>query len=174
MKKHKKKKKSEEIQLNLAAMLDMAFQLLTFFILTFRPTPMEGQLAVNLPPPVAITDPNQKKPEVESSEEGSGVNPFETLNMYVTANSEGEATEIRVGKRTLSRGRLDERQLSALSRSLGEFFALTPYERVQIIADGKLHYGELMKVIEICTRQKLTSGEMLHKISFVQQDEVQN
>ena len=27
----------EEVELNLAAMLDMAFQLLTFFILTFRP-----------------------------------------------------------------------------------------------------------------------------------------
>lgn len=173
MSRRHKRKKGEEVQLNLAAMLDMAFQLLTFFILTFRPSPVEGQLAVNLPPPVAITNP-QDKPKEDATGDGAGINPFETLNMYVNANAEGEVTEIRVGTRTLSRGRLDERQVGSLSRSLGEFFALTPYERVQIIADGKLHYGELMKVIEVCTRQKLTNGEMLHKISFIQQDEVQN
>ena len=34
-------------------MLDMAFQLLTFFILTFRPAPIEGQISLRLPPPAA-------------------------------------------------------------------------------------------------------------------------
>ena len=33
-----------DVELNLASMLDMAFQLLAFFILTFRPSPIEGQL----------------------------------------------------------------------------------------------------------------------------------
>ena len=40
---HRKKNAQEEVELNLAAMLDMAFQLLTFFILTFRPPPVEGR-----------------------------------------------------------------------------------------------------------------------------------
>ncbi len=40
---HKKKKRKQgEVELNMASMLDMAFQLLTFFILTFRPPPAEG------------------------------------------------------------------------------------------------------------------------------------
>ena len=34
-------------------MLDMAFQLLTFFILTFKPAPVEGQVDLKLPPPRA-------------------------------------------------------------------------------------------------------------------------
>src|SRR6187401_3285470 len=55
MSRRHKKKKSEEVQLNLAAMLDMAFQLLAFFILTFRPSPVEGQLLLNLPPPTPVT-----------------------------------------------------------------------------------------------------------------------
>jgi biopolymer transport protein ExbD len=37
----KKKRNQGEVELNLAAMLDMAFQLLTFFILTFKPAPVE-------------------------------------------------------------------------------------------------------------------------------------
>ncbi len=43
------------MELNLAAMLDMAFQLLTFFILTFRPAPVEGQILLRMPPPQPVT-----------------------------------------------------------------------------------------------------------------------
>ena len=39
MRRKKKSRGKEEVELNLAAMLDMAFQLLAFFILTFRPSP---------------------------------------------------------------------------------------------------------------------------------------
>ena len=49
----KKRRSQSEVELNLAAMLDMAFQLLTFFILTFRPAPIEGQISLRLPPPQA-------------------------------------------------------------------------------------------------------------------------
>ena len=45
MRRHKRRKRNQgDVELNLAAMLDMAFQLLTFFILTFRPSPVEGQV----------------------------------------------------------------------------------------------------------------------------------
>ena len=39
----KKHKSNDEVELNLAAMLDMAFQLLTFFILTFKPAPWKAR-----------------------------------------------------------------------------------------------------------------------------------
>ena len=53
---HKKKQRKQmECELNLAAMLDMAFQLLTFFILTFKPAPVEGQIDVRMPPPKPVT-----------------------------------------------------------------------------------------------------------------------
>ena len=42
-------------------MLDMAFQLLTFFILTYRPPPTEGQIYLRLPPPEGVAaQPGQK------------------------------------------------------------------------------------------------------------------
>ncbi len=37
-------------------MLDMAFQLLTFFILTYHPMPTEGQFLMNLMPASPATD----------------------------------------------------------------------------------------------------------------------
>ncbi len=45
-----------EVELNLASMLDMAFQLLAFFVLTFHPSPIEGQLSLHLPPAVPVTN----------------------------------------------------------------------------------------------------------------------
>jgi biopolymer transport protein ExbD len=40
-----------EPDLPITPMLDMSFQLLAFFIMTFRPTPTEAQIAMAFPPP---------------------------------------------------------------------------------------------------------------------------
>jgi biopolymer transport protein ExbD len=52
---HRRKKKRRiqgDVTLNLAAMLDMAFQLLAFFIITYHPPDVEGDIRLRLPPPV--------------------------------------------------------------------------------------------------------------------------
>ena len=41
---------TEDVELNVTAMLDMAFQLLAFFVLTFKAPPGEAQIYLNLPP----------------------------------------------------------------------------------------------------------------------------
>jgi biopolymer transport protein ExbD len=49
---HKKRKKAPdyfEPDLPITPMLDMSFQLLAFFIITFKPAPTEGQIALALP-----------------------------------------------------------------------------------------------------------------------------
>ena len=38
------------VEVPITPMLDMAFQLLTFFILTYHPMPVEGQFVMNLLP----------------------------------------------------------------------------------------------------------------------------
>lgn len=44
--------KTDEVEpdLPITPMLDMSFQLLAFFIMTFKPAPTEGQIAMKLPP----------------------------------------------------------------------------------------------------------------------------
>ena len=55
MLKYKKKPRSQgDVELNMAAMLDMAFQLLAFFILTFRPSAVESQVSLRMPPAKAL------------------------------------------------------------------------------------------------------------------------
>jgi hypothetical protein len=48
---HKHKNATEDVQpdLPITPMLDMSFQLMAFFIFTFRPAPTEGQIAMALP-----------------------------------------------------------------------------------------------------------------------------
>src|SRR5262245_38013148 len=45
----RRRRSAEGVEINLAAMLDMAFQILVFFILTFSPMPIESQIAAMLP-----------------------------------------------------------------------------------------------------------------------------
>ena len=56
-----------EPDLPITPMLDMSFQLLAFFIFTFRPAPPEGQIALALPKdeggaPVGVPSPTDDKP----------------------------------------------------------------------------------------------------------------
>ncbi|NBY02570.1 MAG: hypothetical protein EBQ87_11400 [Planctomycetes bacterium] len=49
MSKHKNEEPSPEVILPITPMLDMAFQLLTFFIFTYNPSGLEGQFDLSLP-----------------------------------------------------------------------------------------------------------------------------
>lgn len=162
----RRKKSSDAVQLNLAAMLDMAFQLLAFFILTFRPTPVEGQLALNLPPPVPV----EIKQENSSSQSTSDAFKPEALNVFVHSNAAGEATQVRVGLNTIVNGALDDAGLQKLNQQLGLLFGEQGvlFDRIQISIDGRLHYNELMRIVDVCTQQKMPDGTNLNKISFIE------
>ncbi len=95
MRRHKKARGHEEVSLNLAAMLDMAFQLLAFFILTFRANPVEGQINLNLPPPVPVAPQNELKPD--EREFGLGEVSAKTLTITIVAAGNGQVASVSVG-----------------------------------------------------------------------------
>src|SRR5689334_13375278 len=58
---HKRKAESApEVELPITPMLDMAFQLLTFFVFTYHPSALEGQMELTLP---AAGEAQAAKPE---------------------------------------------------------------------------------------------------------------
>ena len=61
-KRHRQGTEAVEPDLPITPMLDMSFQLLSFFIMTFKPAPTEGQIAMTLPrdegSPTSITFPS--------------------------------------------------------------------------------------------------------------------
>lgn len=162
MGRRKKKKGGEAVELNLAAMLDMAFQLLTFFILTFKPAPVEGQIAQRLPPPQAVAGKTDSKPAGDNDKTSDAPAPVSTLLISVFSDPQtGDIAGMAIGENGVT--------LKDLDGKLKEIFAAnTPFEQVLIQVHQDLMYDKLMKVIEICAKQKLPDGSKLSKLSFVE------
>ncbi len=168
MRRKRKKRDSESVELNLAAMLDMAFQLLTFFILTFRPAPIEGQLVLQLPPPLPVTDVETQQQEQTGS--GGGEAGLKSLIITVDADSGGNVSSLKVGFGMLFKGPANESNLHKLDQRLRDAFTLYAgsFEQVLIRAAPALHYGELMRIVDVCMQQKLADGTNLQKVSFAE------
>jgi biopolymer transport protein ExbD len=156
----------EEVELNLAAMLDMAFQLLTFFILTFKPAPVEGQISIRMPPPQAIAEqgdvpPGWKPPGTDL------LKGFNTLAINLVADEGGKLSRIDVAQQKVT---VDDR-LKMFSAELDKKLNVenSPFDQVVISVPTKLHYSELMRVMGVCSRQTLGGDphNKLTKLSLV-------
>jgi len=160
-----KKKKPGDVELNLAAMLDMAFQLLTFFILTFKPAPVEGQVNLRLPPPLPVTKVVGGQSAGDNAQNTNPVQGLNTLLITVFSNNNGTVRQIGVGESQMG-------NVAALERKLNEIFAeKTAFDQVVIQAGSNLTYEGLMSVVDVCTRQKLPDGSPLSKLSFAEAGE---
>ena len=165
MGRHKKKHKgSETVELNLAAMLDMAFQLLTFFILTFKPSPVEGQINLKLPPPQPVAG---MKNAAKAGDNEANKDPVQNLNSLIVtifSTPGGRLATMSVGEANVAGvTALDGRLKQVLGPESGASF-----DQVILQVASKLKYDELMKVVDVCTKQTLANGEKLTKLSFVE------
>jgi len=160
----KKKRKQEDIELNVTAMLDMAFQLLTFFILTFRPAPVEGQVLLRMPLPQPVAGVRSGETAGNNAQNPNPLAELNTLVISAVANDTGSLRQLAVGETTMSNS------LSALDSQLGKLLGDEgiAFDQVIIQVDSRLRYDALMQVIDVCTRQKLPSGEPLTRLSFVE------
>jgi biopolymer transport protein ExbD len=160
------RRKSSDVKLNLAAMLDMAFQLLAFFVLTFKPDPAEGQIQLRLPPPEAVKAANANAQAGQDKDNTNPIEGIETLVISVFSNGDGSIQSIQVGDGEVGKSPL------GLETRLGKIFDKDnqdiPFKQVIMQVGSKLRYDELMRLIDVCTRQELPSGEKLTKLSFVE------
>ena len=153
--------RQEGVQLNMAAMLDMAFQLLAFFIATFKPMTIEQQIALKLPPPERIKSeaPSQAKPNE------SVIELLTTMRIGLEATPDGNLASITF---------LDD---SARAKDLNDFVGklqtriaankTTPIQQMIVEIDPRLNLQWTMEVLEKCRGQKLPDGKELTKISPV-------
>ncbi len=80
--------RSQEVEIPITPMLDMAFQLLTFFILTYRPAPTEGQFSMNLLPAAAATAITKEQPKEQTTTSVDA--ELRTLKTVLTAGDGGK------------------------------------------------------------------------------------
>ena len=141
MRKRRHVRRAEEPTVQIAPMLDMAFQLLTFFILTYHPMPSEGQFVMNLLPPQPATAIGADAP----TEAASDTLPasLRTLPTVLRAGAGGLLAEINVGEQTIPT------DPAALEKELDKYFQDPdlPFDQTLLRVDPNLKYSELMKVI---------------------------
>jgi biopolymer transport protein ExbD len=159
----RKRRAQGEVELNLAAMLDMAFQLLTFFILTFKPAPVEGQLSLRLPPPQAIARVRGGQAAGSDMQNQNQVAGVESLVVSVLAAPDGRIGTLVIGEKPVG-------GLAGLDEGLKRFISdpSSQFDQVVIQVGAQLKYEELMQVLDVCSRQKLADGKPLTKLSFVE------
>jgi biopolymer transport protein ExbD len=154
---HKKKKKEENIEIPVTPMLDMAFQLLTFFILTYHPSPSEVQFVMNLMPAAPATDFRAQSPAEATVTNPNIPTAVRTLPTLLRAGEGGT-----LGRVTL--GEIDIQGMEALKNELKSILEdpTLAFDQAKIMVDPDLRYSELMQVIDVFSALKVT------KISFAE------
>ncbi len=177
----KKHHSDEDVTLNVTAMLDMAFQLLAFFILTFRPPPGEDQIYLKLPPaqPVAGMTGTQKA-GADDTKDAKDVKTTKSLTVNLDDQNSGSITDVAVGIPTVSMKRVDPPSMNELEKELRGYFrakdendtggqkgnAQGDYEQVVINASPTMRWEEIMKVIDLCTKFTTVKTDKLPAVSL--------
>lgn len=164
MSRRKVNRSSEGVEVPITPMLDMAFQLLTFFVLTYKPVPTEGQFLMNLLPVQPVTAmsadvPDQGNPSSELPA------ALRTLPTILRSDQAGNLVLIKVGENEVP---------NEPSRLENELFNLfkdpdLPFDQTLIKVDSKLRYSELMKVINAFSNAFVRSKKD-PKLSFAELD----
>ena len=138
-----------EPELPITPFLDMSFQLLAFFVLTFRPMPTEGQLPLILPP------------EDGSPSQAAPLNPDPTqpneLIYQVFANDQGQIVSIvasdPTGERTIAEGdnlKAYNEELQAKAEQYKTDDGKLP--KLQLQLGEELNYEYMIRLIDIAKR----------------------
>ncbi len=153
----KKKRAEESVEIPITPMLDMAFQLLTFFILTYHPMPSEVQFGMNLMPAA----PSMKIGETAPSEAVPDNSLPAMLTTLPTILHAGEGG--RLGRVTINE--VEVNGMTALRKELKSIKddPNLAFEQALIKIDPNLKYSELMQVIDVFHSlgvRKISFGEL--------------
>lgn len=140
----------EEVMFPVTPFLDMAFQLLAFFILTFRPPSNETRLELYLPTaPAALPQSPRGQVQAPSPDDPD----LETdLVVRAEAGPGGEIATLKLGETPLS-GTAD---LESRLRSYAALLNGRPL-RVRLEAPDSIRYGEAARLIGSCSAAGVSS-----------------
>jgi biopolymer transport protein ExbD len=126
-----------KVEIQMTPMIDVVFQLLVFFLFTFRIRPVEGEIAVTMPPA-----------EAGAAREAQEVLPPERLLIRLRAGADGRLADILLEEKAVGT------DLGALHRLLTAMFPAEAREKaeLEIDADGHLRYGYVVQVATVLMR----------------------
>lgn len=150
----KKADPAPEVVLPITPMLDMAFQLLTFFIFTYHPSALEGHMDLTLP---AAGEAKAKSADMVDPSTSSADQELElpseitvVLKTQQDASSDGSISQIsvqqRAGDTVIPSPEALEKFLQKAQKELSN------QDDIKILADSRIKYAYVIQVMDICTR----------------------
>ena len=152
----------EDVQFPVTPMLDMAFQLLAFFVLTFQAPSAETHLDLDLPAtPAAL--PGAPQGEARPSPAREVDSDLENdLWVRAEANDLGDLKALRLGDAPLA-------DLPTLGERLRRYSGLLEGRklRVRLVADDRLRYEEAARVVATCSAAGVSSVRLSDPASAI-------
>jgi len=154
-----------EVVLPITPMLDMAFQLLTFFILTYHPAGLEGQFELSLPSEQESKSdvPNPKQtdadppPKVEADVTVVITTPTEGVNVSMIS-------EIIIEEPT---GKVSVPDKKALEERLRKVRATAANQSViKLQADSHLKWDDVVGIADVCRTAGFTNVSFMEPRDF--------
>lgn len=141
-----------EVELPITPMLDMAFQLLMFFILTYRPSMLEGHMALSLPSTgdAKAAVPAEVDPKTSAPEDTPEL-PAEVTVLIRTqegAASDGRISQLLVQERQGTKELNNQEDLRKYLQRART--GLTNQTDIKIQADARLKYAAVVEVMDTC------------------------
>ncbi len=141
MSERKNIQKSEGPDVPITPMLDMAFQLLTFFVLTYKPAPSEGQFVMNLLPPQPATAISAEAPSDKPADTLPAT--LATLPTVLKAGEAGRSTRSWLARRRWRQTPKHSRPTS-INTSATQIY---PFEQTLLKVDPRLRLFRFMHVV---------------------------
>ena len=142
----------EEVMFPVTPMLDMAFQLLAFFILTFKSPSAETHLDLDLPATPAALPARFEGKAQPRAEKTVDTDLENDLLVRAEADDLGDMKALRLGEAPVP-------NLNALGNRLRRYTQLLDGKplRVRLVADDRLRYEPAARIIATCSAAGVTA-----------------
>jgi biopolymer transport protein ExbD len=150
-----KRAEGSKIAIDMTPMIDIVFQLLTFFIMTLKIASAEGDFNIRMPlaaPRAGPPDPNALPP----------------MKLFLKADSAGNCARIVMNESEFSGGDRWRRLHSHVAGIVGEG-SLAASAEVELVCDYNLHYEHVIEAITAVSGEVNPDGtivKMVEKIKF--------
>lgn len=141
-----------ETDLPITPMLDLAFQVLLFFIMTYHPSQLEGQMDLVLPDAAQAQAAKLKDADPRQSAPGDLELPAEITVLVKTQETsrDGSISRISVQGTVSNKDVADPEELRKYLQSLRP--GLANQNDIKVQADSALKYGAVMDIMDKCSR----------------------
>ena len=144
-----------KVEMQMTPMIDIVFQLLTFFVMSFKIATQEGDFNIKMP--------------LAAASAPSETPPLPPIKVRLTANADGSLGGIRMGEQGMdSFAALNNAIMGIVGTAAGPSEEESPYE-VELDADYNLHYENVVAAITAVSGHVDKNGrvvKLVEKLKF--------